>query len=539
MRLTMSKQILAITTCRVSTPEQEENNSLDRQAEAVKRAAAELGAIIPEDGQWSGSVSSKVGNNVKRKDLREMIDYCKEHASVKYLIVHEVDRFMRSVDELFYFEVRFREEVGVKIIYASQPELNTNDHKAKLFKALEAFKGEVSNVERIAKSIDGQTDALKMGRYPFAPKPGYRRGYEKGIPEIHPVKGPALKEILLDIYFKRLTPTDALIKFNKSDFMSDGHSLYKMDKFRKIVTDEFYCGVVYMDKQVKYRNENGLHAPLITTEQHRELVKIMEAKKKYQTGPRKNGNPSYPLSNIVTCALCVDSSSVPRYVGYPHGNGKNKKLVYHKYRCRSCSRYLTRDELHPQIEQKFVDNPLSEDGQAEFLKALDIVWRQQDVEAKRIRVRTEQKIKRIRDAISLQALAAIEPTNILIKEEILSNIIEKKEEIAELENDISLLDLTADNDKEHFLRFAFDFVDNMGRRFLEIDKEDRLRCKQIVFPAGFYLDAENKVYTPQISPLITLQATKKDTEVSDNVHLVRVRGLKPRASSLARKRSIN
>src|SRR5689334_4227697 len=113
----MLRQILAITTCRVSTPEQVVNNSLGRQAEAVIRAAKELGAAIPEDGQWSGSVSSKAGTNVKRKDLKEMLEYCRKHPQVKYLIVHEVDRFMRSVDELFYFEVRFREEAGVKIIY--------------------------------------------------------------------------------------------------------------------------------------------------------------------------------------------------------------------------------------------------------------------------------------------------------------------------------------------------------------------------------------------------------------------------------------
>jgi hypothetical protein len=47
-----------------------------------------------------------------------------------------------------------------------------------------------------------------------------------------------------------------------------------------------------------------------------------------------------------------------------------------------------------------------------------------------------------------------------------------------------------------------------------------MRCKQIVFPAGFYLDADNKVYTPEISHLIRLAAKKKDTEVSIDCFLV-------------------
>jgi len=60
-------QIKAIVNGRVSTPEQLLNNSLSRQQEAVEIAAAKLGAVIPNDGRWSGNVSSKAGTNVKRK----------------------------------------------------------------------------------------------------------------------------------------------------------------------------------------------------------------------------------------------------------------------------------------------------------------------------------------------------------------------------------------------------------------------------------------------------------------------------------------
>ncbi len=521
----MPKQIFAITTCRVSTPEQEENNSLGRQAEAVKKAARDLDATIPDNGQWSGSVSSKVGNNVDRKDLREMLDYCKKYPQVKYLLVHEVDRFMRSVDELFYFEVRFRNEVGVKIIYASQPQLNTDDHNAKLFKALEAFKGEASNVERISKSIAGQTDALKEGRYPFAPKPGYKRGYHKGIQEPHDINGPILKDVLLDIYNKRLTPTDALKKLNKSAFMNDGHSIYKMDKFRKIVTDPFYAGVVEINKQVKFRNENGLHEPLITLEQHYEILRVMDAKKKYQKGPRKNGNPDYPLSNMVSCDLCIETSNISRYVGFPHSNGKNPSLVYHKYRCRACGRYITRENLHSQVEQVFKSHRITDEGMEDFLEALSVVWKQRELQSKQDVIRITKRIKNLNETISTQAIAAIDPSNISIKIEIMSSITDKKQEVIALENELSQLSKKADNDKETFLRFAFDFINNMSSKFLEISKENRLRCKLVVFPAGFYLDANNKVYTPEISPIYRLATNKKELPISEKSLVVRVRRL--------------
>ena len=70
---------IAIALCRVSSLEQLDNNSLNRQRESVMRAADELGLTIPEDGWWSGSVSSKKGTNVTRKDLQEMLERCKKN----------------------------------------------------------------------------------------------------------------------------------------------------------------------------------------------------------------------------------------------------------------------------------------------------------------------------------------------------------------------------------------------------------------------------------------------------------------------------
>ena len=353
-----NKQILAIATCRVSTAEQELNNSLNRQREAVLVSASELGVIVPEEYWFSGSVSSKRGTNVNRKDLQAMVELCKKDKRIKYVIVDEPDRFMRSIDEAAYFEVTFR-QLGVTVWYASDPELNKGDLSAKLLKFTKYLSAEGSNEERQRKSITGQTQALKEGRYPFSPKPGYKRGYERGIQEIHPIRGPILRKALIDIVTRRVTPTQALIDFNKTDFMM-GHSAYKMDKFRKIVTDSFYAGVVEIDKQVKVYNENGLHEPLITLEQHNALIRIMKGKEKNQGGPRKNGNPKYPLNNLVYCDLCLDKTN-GRIVGYDHGNGKSKVLVYEKYRCRGCGRYLSRKELHEKVELQFKNNPITEE----------------------------------------------------------------------------------------------------------------------------------------------------------------------------------
>lgn len=520
----MTKNNLAVALCRVSSIEQLENNSLGHQKGNVLKAAAELGVSIPSDAVWEGAVSSKKGVNFDRKDLKEIYEYCRKHTAVKYVIVQEVDRFMRSPDEQTYFYVKFWYELRVRIWFADKPELNEDTHIASLLRYMEGWRAAGSNEERQNKSINGQTAALKDGRYPFSPKPGYKRGSVTGIPEVHPVRGPILRNVLIRVATGLVTPTKGLIELNKSEYTNERAPI-KMDRFRKIATDPFYAGIVEISKQVRVRNETALHEPLINLEQHVALVRIFDSKKKNQLGPRKNGNPEYPLSNLVTCALCTGNSAIPRYVGYKHSNGKNPNLVYHKYRCRVCKRYITREELHPKVVQHFKEYSLAQEAVNDFLEALDVVWKQKEAQAEQDIARIKQKITKLNQTISSQAIAAIDPSNITIKPEILSSIEKTKEEISELANDLSRITQKGETDKSAFLKFALNFASRMGEGFLNISKENRLRCKQIVFPAGFYLDAQNKVYTPEISPLIRLAATKKDLPKFEKSLLVRVQGL--------------
>jgi DNA invertase Pin-like site-specific DNA recombinase len=520
----MSKENLAIALCRVSSIEQLKNNSLATQQGNVFEAAKKLNVTIPRDGIWAGQVSSKKGVNYGRKDLLQMFEYCKKNKRVKYLIVQEVDRFMRSPDEQTYWWVRFWYEVQVRIWFADKPELNEDTHVASLLRYVEGWRAGGSNEERISKSINGQTAALKAGRYPFSPKPGYMKGRRAGVPEIHPVRGPALRNVLIRIAEHIVTPTQGLIELNKSDYTLERATL-KMDKFRNIATDPFNAGVVEIDQQVKVRNEAGVHEPLINPDQHRELIRIFDTKKKNQLGPRKNGNPEYPLNTITLHDTCLELKNKGKFVGYKHSNGKNPSLIYKKYRCRSCGLYLSRDDLHSKVAQLFTDNPISEDGIRNLSEALDTVWNQKNSEAKQESSRISKQINSLRQDIENRAMAAIDPSNIAIKPEILSNIEKMKSQITELEEQLTILNEKSDTDKQRFLDFAFNFAINMQESFFSLTPEDAKKCKQIIFPAGFYMDSDKNVYTPEISPLIRLATNKKDAEASDFTHLVRVPGL--------------
>lgn len=518
----MLKKDLAIGLCRVSSVEQLNNNSLNRQRDAVLKAASELDVTIPDKYWWSNSISSKRGTNLGRKDLKLAMEWCKKDKRIGYIIVDEPDRFMRSINEAAFFEVTF-EQLGVKVWYASDPELNKGDLAAKLLKFTKYLSAEGSNEERVRKSISGQTKALHEGRYTFVPKPGYMKGKERGVHDIHPVRGPALRKVLIKLANCLITPTDALKELNESDFMTN-HAHYKMDKFRKIITDPYYAGIVEISKQVKVRNENGRHEPLVTIIQHRAILDVMSSKGKNQGGPRKGGNPKYPCNNIISCDRCPNKKN-GRVVGFDHGNGKPNSPIYEKYRCRACGTYLSREELHAGVEQQFKERPIIPEGVSELLRALDIVWKRNEDEIRLEAVRTQQRINSMEIAIGNQIEALADPANSLIQENIRDLIAKKKTDIKGLQDKLHSLNSKAESDKDEFLKFAFDFVDNMGSKFLEISPANRLRCKQVVFPAGFRLSEGKKVYTPEISPLYGLATKKKDAEASMNSHLVRVRGL--------------
>lgn len=520
----MSSQIFGIGICGVSSDEQLKNNSLNRQRANIERVAKEKNVLIPDEYWIAGSVSSKRGTNLNRPDLKKAYEICRKDSKVKFVFFDEPDRFMRAIGEASYHEVRFA-SIGVQVWYASDPELNVDGIPAELLKFTRFMAAQGSNEERQRKSISGQSKALEDGRYPFHPKPGYRRGYIKGIHEIDEKRSPALKRALEQIAAGMLTPTQALKELNQSEF-TEGRTPYKMDKFRKIATDPFYAGMVVVDKQVKVHNINGAHQALISVATHKRILHVFNSKPKNQLGPLKNGNPKYPLNNIVHCDKCKDEAR-NTVVGFDHTNGKPNSKVYQRYRCRGCGVYLKRDELHDMIVQQFDANKITPDGQRLLLSALKAVWKQKEDDSQIEKKKLEGRLIALRRTIDQQVEAAIDPTNAAIKENILASIAKNKEEADELDYKISNAHAGAIAEQERFLGFALAWIDDIASNFLseDLSRDNRLRCKQIVFPADFHLDKNQKVYTPEISPLITLGINKKDLPVTEKSSMVRVTGL--------------
>jgi len=207
-------KIASIALCRVSTSEQRENGSLSRQEKNVRQAAENLEAPIIKF--WAGDVSSKAGNNLCRKDLQEMLDFAKHNRQVKYAIIDEVDRFMRSIDEFFWYKVEFA-KLGVELYFASDLAVNGESSTAKLNRILKVYQAEANNDERISKSVNGLKGRVAIGYSPLPLHQGYKRTSIPGFHEPDPERFPILQSIMKNLVAGNFDIYDALKELNARD----------------------------------------------------------------------------------------------------------------------------------------------------------------------------------------------------------------------------------------------------------------------------------------------------------------------------------
>ena len=518
-----SEKERAIALCRVSSDEQLQNNSLARQNESVMRMAKKLGVSIPLGYVWSGSISSKRGKNVERKDLKEILSTCKKDKKVKYIIVDEPDRFMRSINEAFYWETVFQ-TVGVKVLYTDES-LNTDDLSSKLLRFTKYLQAEGSNEERARKTKAGHEKAIRDGRYTFVPPLGYRRGKIRGVPEIDPVVGPLLKTQLIKIANGLVSPTVALQDYNHSVKLAGlNKAPLKMDKWRQICTNPFYCGILEVHKIVDASNPNGLHEKLITKTQHEKILEVFNGKPKSQKGPNFAGNPLYPFNQMITHVDCpCTKSKYNTFVGVTVKNSRGKE--YEKYRCRGCYMYISREEMRDRIRDIVSSVELTKSGDKALKEALNVVFEAEEgdiaareAQLKSQRANAKKEADGLMDAFANAKEASMREHLEKKHAEIISRINAYDKEINELGEFEALENLS-------FCKFALDFVGDLVHNVLALPPEEMQVCKQLLFPDGFFVDKNENVYTRNISPIYRLKTTKKGSNEPSDSLMVRAKRL--------------
>ena len=244
----------AIALCRVSTSKQRlEGSSLEAQEIRVYECANYLEATIEKI--WSLDTSSRKGKNIARKDLNEMYEFCKQHKKIRYIIVDEADRFMRSMKEAYWWKVQF-EMTGVYLAYANMPEItHEEDPMAVMREMMAFFQAEVSNNERITKTTDKMQAKIQAGYYPGVLKQGYQKSDIRGLHVPCEPQWSLLRQSMHKIIYEAYTLHEALRWLIDNGYQYSVRPL-SMDKFKRIVSDPYNAGILQMSNW-SITNEHG------------------------------------------------------------------------------------------------------------------------------------------------------------------------------------------------------------------------------------------------------------------------------------------
>jgi DNA invertase Pin-like site-specific DNA recombinase len=504
----------AIALYRVSTHRQSiEGHSLDAQEARVKEAAKVLEVKIVKE--WRIDSSSKVGVNLSRKDLKEAIQFCKQNKNVRYFIIDEVDRFMRSIKEYYWYQVEF-DELGVELRFASQPELSEKDQFAKLREMLAIYEAESSNAERSRKTLDKMKARVRDGYYPFYPHQGYRNTENRdGLHVPDSGRYELLQKALKYVANFEMSPKEAQIWLKNAGYRTRfGGRILDMGRWHEILMDPYFAGIIRIESwDIEVI---GLHKAMITVHEHETNVSIISARK---IRHKRKNNPNFPL-NLAFHEPCKDVKG--KLTGINHTNGRGWSRL--EYVCRVCKKRIPQQEVHKSLSQLLENMNLSVVGNKKLKEAITTVWSKK--EGHRIKLISQlenQKSILISKKGDLISTLSANPD---LSEDIKTEINKVKDDITDIEQHI-LDNSQVDSEFTEFIRFSFDYTEQLRTNWWNLSIEKQIECKDLLFQNEIIVSAAGKVYTPRISPIYTLESTKKAPEYASDAHMVELVGTAP------------
>lgn len=521
----------AIAIRRVSSKKQAENNhSLAQQDTSVQNMAAVMEVTIVKE--WAMPISAKKGNNLKRKDLQEALNYCRYSRGVKYLLIDKVSRFARELKMIFYFIVEF-EKLGVKVVFCDphQQKFNADTAEAMYELARKAYDAEAENEERSQTSTTKMKARVALGYYPFHPHQGYQKTEAAdGLHVPDPLRFALLQKALKATASLSMTPKEAQLWLTANGYLTpafywvdkDGHKIKKgerpldLNHFTKIMQDSYYAGIVAVEGWPV--NKHGLHKPMITIEEYEINLAVAKGRKVRR---KQKYNPDFPL-NISWHEPCRESDG--KLTGINHSNGKGWKRK--EYLCRYCRKRIPQAKVHSSMNQLLNRVTKRQDGLTELKKALKQVWGNNEA----YRLDRLANLKERKDVLLakksefLRSLAA--------NPELANDF---KEEINKIKAEITDIDIQMakddriDEEFTEFTNFALDYTDDLRERWWQLSGEKLAECKQLLFRGEIIVQPSGNVYTPFLSYIYTLQNENDDPKIVKNHDLVELRGTAPRS----------
>jgi site-specific DNA recombinase len=468
----------AIIYTRVSSEEQVKGTSLNDQEARCRQYCADQGMEVLEVFREEGA-SAKT---IDRRMLLEAMEYCRHHkGSVDAFVVWKVDRFARNAED--HFAVRkLLLEYGVSLRSVTEP--IGQSPAEKLFETMLAGFAEFDNAVRRQRCSNGMQARVQQGIYPWKPPIGYRalgakrRGEKKSQPDppderVFPILQRGLKEYARGMFASQMQLAAALDEWGLREIRGRKTSSQYIDKILSRYL-KFYAGIIVNP----WTGEDvpGLHVPMITQEEMCNIQLVRSGKRRVQK--RGAYSADFPLRKTVACAECgrMLTGSVSR------GNG-GRYFYYHCYN-KTCCEYgkaIAKAELEAAFS-RYLQRITPKPRVLDVIKASVIdVW-----EENSLALQSEAE----RHATTLANLTEKRARIRELLEDGTYSREEGKERLAEVTNQITATKIALNEaridqfDIAAAVTYATNFIGTLGRQWLDLAPELRLRFQKLIFPEG-------------------------------------------------------
>ncbi len=528
----MNIQQKGIIYIRVSSGEQVAGTSLDSQERLCKDFCIQRNTKIVKMFREEGA-SAK---STKREEFLKAIEYCRKN-KIDSFVVYKLDRFARNT--LDHFMVRQKlTNYGTELLSVTEP--IGNDPNGVLFETILAGFNTFDNAIRKQRCSNGMSAKLNEGIYPRKAPIGYMpntnrkienmRKEKKNLPDQpHPDFAPILRDTLKE-YAKGLhTPKSFIDAIDKRGFATLRGKKTRFSYMETILNEKrlkFYAGEIYNP----WTNETvqGLHEPIITYQEAKDIIDILNGKKKTSSKKRTKLSFIFPLrGGIIRCEKCSNALTGSS----PTGNGG----VYYYYHCfnKECS-----------LQGKSFSKQDVEDAFIKLLKKLTPsdgfvkLYKRAVIEKLENRINRHKKEKEAYD----KKLAQLKQ-----KRERIFTIYENgdysqedfQERKSRVENEITTYEISNHEaridelDADIILTKAHQFITSLSNYWKKLDINVKPRFQKYLFPKGItYLD--NRGFrTSEIALTFRLnqQFMEQDSSLVDRT------GLEPATSSVQARRS--
>lgn len=472
----------AVIYNRVSTKEQEDNQSLGHQLESCKRYAERYNLNIITDP--FGGVFESAKTDKERKEFNKMLTFIKKNKklNIKYAIVWSTSRFSRTGSTVVLEDL---EDMGV-IVLSATSNYNPKTPSGKFNQRIELANAAFDNETKSQQTKELGRAALLKGRWIGKAPRGYDQKTTKKKQTITiNNEGKFIKKAFHWKADEKLTNQEIIQHLAKL-----GYHITKQ-KLSEVLKNPFYCGKMvhnFLNGEIA----DGNHPPIISEETFLKANEVLSSK--YTGGYEQKKEKEWAvLLGTLKCPCCGYNATAS--MSTKMKKKYNREVYYYVCSRKGCKFNNQVIKIH-EVFKDYLSN-LSVNGISKdvFEKQLTKVFNNQTKQDKLDTQQMKAEASKLRSQLKQMEKDWALETHLKKKDILWSNIEDTEKKIVEIENEIdkhesSMLNL------DTYLKYAINMVYNPLKMWDKVDLGDKQRFQNLMFPKGIVFHKENSHIEP-------------------------------------------